>query len=67
MAGDVVDREAVFENTQVHYNSEQKWYYLPNQMPFELLVFKNADSDEKHGSMPGKFSQAQKNCDSVWA
>jgi len=53
MAGDVVDREAVFENTQVHYNAEQKWYYLPNQMPSELLIFKNADSEEKVGASPG--------------
>jgi hypothetical protein len=53
MAGDVVDRDAVFENTQVHYNPEQKWYYLANQMPSELLIFKNADSESKFGASPG--------------
>jgi hypothetical protein len=54
MAGDVVDRDAVFENTQVHYNPEQKWYYLANQMPSELLIFKNADSESEFGASPGK-------------
>jgi hypothetical protein len=54
MAGDIVDKDAVFENTQVHFNPEQKWYYLPDQMPEELLIFKNADS-QKSGGMPGKF------------
>ncbi|KUJ15485.1 methyltransferase [Mollisia scopiformis] len=53
MAGDVVDREAVFENTQVHFNFDQKWYYLPYQLPSELLIFKNADSEEKDGSTQG--------------
>jgi hypothetical protein len=54
MAGDVVDRDAMFENTQVHYNPGQKWYYLENQMPSELLIFKNADSESKFGASPGK-------------
>jgi hypothetical protein len=54
MVGDVVDRDAVFENTQVHYNPEQKWYYLANQIPSELLIFKNADSESKFGASPGK-------------
>jgi hypothetical protein len=54
MAGDVVDRDAVFENTQVHYNPQQKWYYLANQMPSELLIFKNADSESKFGASSGK-------------
>ena len=54
MAGDVVDRDAVFENTQIYYNPEQKWYYLPNQMPSELLIFKNADSESEFGASSGK-------------
>lgn len=53
MAGDIVDRDAIFENTQVHFNPKQKWYYLPNQLPSELLIFKNADGDTPHGSTPG--------------
>lgn len=55
MAGDVVDRDNVFENTQVHYNPGQKWYYLSNQMPTELVIFKNADSEEPNGATPGSL------------
>jgi len=53
MAGDIVDKDAVFENTQVHFNPEQRWYYLSDQVPEELLIFKNADSGEESGGMPG--------------
>jgi hypothetical protein len=55
MAGDVVDRDAVFENTQVHYNPSQRWYYLPHQTPSELLIFKNADSEAQSGASPGVY------------
>lgn len=55
MTGDIVDREDVFENTQVLYNAGQEWYYLPNQMPDELLIFKNADSESRSdGVSPGE-------------
>ncbi|TDZ25529.1 Aspirochlorine biosynthesis protein N [Colletotrichum orbiculare MAFF 240422] len=54
MPGDVVDRDRVFENTQVHYSARQKWYHLLGQMPTELIVFKNADSQELGwGAAPG--------------
>lgn len=53
MAGDVVDRHQVFENTQVHHDAGQQWYYLGGQMPDELIVFKNADSAEPAGASPG--------------
>ena len=62
MAGDVVDRDAVFENTQVHYNPQQKWYYLANQIPSELLIFKNADSESKFGASPGKHIALRVSC-----
>jgi hypothetical protein len=55
MAGDIVDKDAVFENTQVHFNTEQKWYYLSNQIPEELLIFSNADSEEEKGGIPGEY------------
>ena len=32
------------ENFQVYHRSEHKWYYLSNQTPGELIVFKQADS-----------------------
>ncbi len=62
MAGDVVDRDAVFENTQVHFNPGQKWYYLPNQMPSELLIFKNADSESKLGASAGECMDFKRAC-----
>ncbi|CAK7237884.1 hypothetical protein SBRCBS47491_010190 [Sporothrix bragantina] len=53
MAGDVVDRNQVFENTQVHFDERQMWYYLQNQTPDEVIIFKNADSNEPNGATPG--------------
>lgn len=55
MPGDVVDRDEVFENLQVHHSPNFKWYWLPHQLPSELLMFKNADSEslrlgQGHGS-----------------
>ncbi|KAF6820119.1 hypothetical protein CPLU01_12844 [Colletotrichum plurivorum] len=53
MPGDVVDRDHVFENTQIHHNENQKWYYLSKQIPSEMIIFKNADSEEPNGAAPG--------------
>lgn len=33
----------------VHFNPKQRWYYLSNQLPSELLVFRQADSDSRQG------------------
>ena len=60
MPGDVVDRDAIFENTQVHFSQGQKWFYLSNQLPSEMLIFKNADSDEKFGASPGEYNSSPK-------
>lgn len=51
MASDIVDPWGYTENMQVHYNNGQRWYYLKDQMPNELLVFKCADSEEGKGSV----------------
>ena len=56
MAGDVVERAKAFENTQVHFNPRQKWYYLKEQLPSELLIFKNADSQSVYGASPGRLA-----------
>lgn len=55
MAGDVVERTKAFENTQVHFNPQQKWYYLKDQLPSELLIFKNADSESTSGATTGRL------------
>ena len=41
---DVVYDTKVNENMQVHHDAAHKWYYLEDQDPSELLVFKQADS-----------------------
>ncbi|KAH7400429.1 methyltransferase [Cadophora sp. MPI-SDFR-AT-0126] len=44
-AADIVYSEYVVENYQVHFTPEQKWYYLDNQLPSEVIVFRQSDSD----------------------
>jgi hypothetical protein len=39
----------VVENALLHYNPGQKWYYLSNQQPSELLMFRQVDSLSKRG------------------
>ena len=51
MAGDVVERKKAFENTQIHFNASQEWYYLKDQQSSELLMFKNADSQSPASSL----------------
>lgn len=41
---DEVHSTAVLESQQVIYNPPQKWYYLSNQEPNELIVFKSMDT-----------------------
>ncbi|KAM0812183.1 putative Methyltransferase [Seiridium cardinale] len=55
MASDFVDSWGYSENMQVHFNEGQRWYYLRNQMPNELLVFKSGDSgDGEDGVFSGE-------------
>lgn len=51
--GDIVQIDRVTENLQIHYDEQQKWYYLSDQMPTEMLVFKNADSETPNGTSCG--------------
>jgi hypothetical protein len=55
---DFVDSWGYSENVQIHHNENQKWYYLENQMPNEIFIFKSADSEEiKEGVFPGKCAR----------
>ncbi|KAL9010327.1 MAG: hypothetical protein Q9173_004728, partial [Seirophora scorigena] len=47
------------ENVMVHYNSNQIWYYLSNQMPSELLIFRqhNSEGDPGLRSFQAPFHQ----------
>jgi hypothetical protein len=35
------------ENVVVRYNPQQRWYYLSNQMPSELFVFRQVDFQDR--------------------
>ncbi|PMD20216.1 hypothetical protein NA56DRAFT_671594 [Hyaloscypha hepaticicola] len=50
MAGDIVYENFVTENLQIMHNSDQKWFYLPDQTTSEVLIFKSADSE--HSDAP---------------
>ncbi|KAL8903056.1 MAG: hypothetical protein Q9207_004188 [Kuettlingeria erythrocarpa] len=51
--GDIVQIDRVTENLQIHHREDQRWYYLSDQMPSEMLLFKNADSETPHGASCG--------------
>ncbi|RMJ13912.1 hypothetical protein CDV36_006397 [Fusarium kuroshium] len=52
---DEVHATAVLESQQVVYNPSQKWYYLPNQEPNELIVFKSMDTEVRGEVAHGSF------------
>jgi hypothetical protein len=43
---DIIYPNYVAENCMVHFNENQKWYWLPDQEADEVLVFKAVDSDD---------------------
>lgn len=51
--GDIVQIDRVTENMQIHNNEKQQWFYLSDQMPSEMLLFKNADSESPNGKSCG--------------
>lgn len=46
---DVVLGTKTRENVMVFHNPAQRWYYLKGQMPWELWVFRQADSEGHQG------------------
>ncbi|KAE8414599.1 hypothetical protein BDV36DRAFT_239050 [Aspergillus pseudocaelatus] len=41
---DEVHREGILESHSIQYNPSQKWYYLSDQTPNEVLIFRSVDS-----------------------
>ena len=41
----VFSADVVRENVMVHFNATHRWHYLSDQMPSELLVFRQVDSE----------------------
>ena len=57
VVADQVYPEHVTENIQVHYGPWQRWYYLSNQQPHELMLFRQTDSKSEQLRGGGKFSR----------
>jgi hypothetical protein len=55
VASDQVFPRHVVENIQVHFNLEQKWYYLRDQRPDELWLFKQGGSRSDDDVRCGAF------------
>jgi hypothetical protein len=53
MASDVVGFDREIEELQLQYEQNQQWYYLPAQMPDELLIFKLVDGQANEGASFG--------------
>lgn len=48
---DVVYSTKARENIMVFHNEKQKWYYLSGQKPSELLLFRQADTEGRPGTI----------------
>ncbi|RII24835.1 hypothetical protein CUC08_Gglean011848 [Alternaria sp. MG1] len=48
---DEVHKEDILESHGVQYSPSQKWYYLSDMKPSEMLIFKAADS-HMEGAVP---------------
>lgn len=44
IASDIVYRTGYTENTLVYFNPRHEWYYLSDQKPSELMIFRQADT-----------------------
>ena len=64
MPADIVFDTKVTENMQVHHAASHKWYYLEDQDPSELLVFRQAESHPVDGRV-GMFVLNRSQC--FWA
>ena len=39
------------ELSLLHYNKNHRWYYIPDQKPDCVIVFRNADAEDKRARM----------------
>lgn len=59
IAADVVYPHYVGETFHVFYHPSHQWYYVSDQMPDEVLIFKSFDS--KPGVASGEFIMSKAN------
>ncbi|CZS96389.1 uncharacterized protein RAG0_05746 [Rhynchosporium agropyri] len=52
MATDVIGEKNLSEDLRVFHDDDHKWYYLSEQMPDELLMFRQADTDASKMGVP---------------
>ncbi|KAI8949996.1 putative CmcJ-like methyltransferase [Xylaria longipes] len=58
---DVLHADRITENQLLHPNDQHRWYYVENQQPNDLIVFRNVDSTGKravgfHAAIPNPSS-----------
>lgn len=56
IASDVIYPHYVSESFNVFHNESQQWYYVADQMPHDILIFKSFDS--KPGVASGKRAES---------
>lgn len=56
---DDVSASYVNEQFNIHYNPNQSWYYVPDQLPFEAMVFKQFDSRSPKSAVPHCATQPE--------
>lgn len=44
---DDIHFDRVYENMLLHPNDVHRWYYIPGQMPEDLIVLRNSDSNDR--------------------
>lgn len=55
IASDAVTRTGFTENHLIYFNPNQKWYYLSQQKPTELVLFRQTDT--KYPLLKGELSR----------
>ncbi|RYC56770.1 hypothetical protein CHU98_g9434 [Xylaria longipes] len=55
---DVLHADRITENQLLHPNDQHRWYYVENQQPNDLIVFRNVDSTGKRAGLgPNSFGR----------
>ncbi|KXT00841.1 hypothetical protein AC578_982 [Pseudocercospora eumusae] len=64
---DMVYPDYFTENLSLRFNSAQKWYYLSDHQPDEIIIFKQSDSDPSAvGGVPHcSFANPKASCDEL--
>lgn len=50
MTADIIYPDYIIDDRRVHYNEDQRWYWLPDQTANNILVFGLADTEDPTAS-----------------